>query len=668
MQSKTSFFNMALFKKNISRTWIVGLLYFILLMLMLPVSFIINTAHSEDDWMAEMGYTMEMRLYEHMAYQPTASIAIVVAIVVTGVTFWYLFIRRDNYMMHAFPVGRKSLYFTGLLSSMVVAIVPVLLSAIFLTIAAAVSGASGLGCIWYWALIVIVSTCLFMSVAMFSLMTTGQIVTAIIFYFIFNFLYILMEIAFRITVSLLMFGMSSAMDGINYKIWTPVFFIGNNIKVISNVQTDEMGNRVIGFTHEFIGGKYLAIYAVAAVVIILVSYLMYSRKKLETVLDFISVPFMKPIFSVGMSFFISMVAGAYVAGMIEAVKPLRYNARYAIAIVSAIIIGIIIYYATQMLIEKTLRVFRLKNLVHACIYSLAALVVLLGMRFDVVKIENKIPNAKDIVWAGISDHYEMVFTNPDEIEQVRKLHQNFLEDKKELRDVNIIYPNTDGTRYSIRYKLKNGDIIIRNYSVVDTKAPEVSAEYVAATQPILDFINEPTRIKEHVIGNTWNTGEITQMTFSVYKYNDNFLDYEYQANSFDELSTNEKKEKYGRVYQALLKDVDAGKVFVQSFNGYDGYEYDKKALYNDFDFTITDKEHPYFSDTEHFWDYADDYFNSYPRYEQNITVSLNKNCDNTLKALKEEGFYESDDDILTYEEYDSQTGGDGGEPIHLYND
>ena len=64
MQSKTSFFNMALFKKNISRTWIVGLLYFVLLLLMLPVYFIINTAnHGEDDWYTQMGYTMEMRLY-----------------------------------------------------------------------------------------------------------------------------------------------------------------------------------------------------------------------------------------------------------------------------------------------------------------------------------------------------------------------------------------------------------------------------------------------------------------------------------------------------------------------------------------------------------------------------------------------------------------------------
>ena len=55
MQSKTSFLNMALFKKNISRTWIAGLLYFVLLLLMLPVFFVINTANiNEDD--LDFGY------------------------------------------------------------------------------------------------------------------------------------------------------------------------------------------------------------------------------------------------------------------------------------------------------------------------------------------------------------------------------------------------------------------------------------------------------------------------------------------------------------------------------------------------------------------------------------------------------------------------------------
>lgn len=661
MQSKTSFFNMALFKKNISRTWIAGLLYFVLLLLMLPVIFVINTANiNEDDWYTRLGYTMEMRLFEHMSSIPTTFMTIIVAIIVTGITFWYLFNRRDSYMMHAFPVSRKSLFFTGILSSLTVSLVPVLLVSVIMTIASAARGCSGLACIWYWALIVVVSTLLFTAIAIFSLMISGQIVTGIIFYFIFNFLYLMMEIAFRLTASILIWGLSDAMNGIQYKIWTPVLYIPDKAKVLSNIVMDDNYTQVIHFDHSFMGGDVLAIYTVVAIVIILISYQLYRFKKLETVLDFIAVPFMKPVFSVGMSFFISMVAGAFISGMVEALTPLSYDTKFGIAIISALILGVIIYFATQMLIEKTLRVFCAKKAFHCGIYSLAALAILLCMRLDVIGIENKVPAMKDIEWAGIENDYTMVFTDEMEIEAFRQIHQNFLTDKKELRNINYNFPDVDGKTFSIRYKLKNGNIVIRSYPVINTEASVVSSEYLAATQPILDFINNPGRIKEHIIGNIWNNCEVKSMDFGIVIDVPETHDYYMEYTEFDELSTKEKKAKFKRVYDEFLKDVDAGKVFQQTFAGYD-YQYDanqKTTLYNSFDFVIKNPDVFCVPDSDTFYD--NDYGTSGDgMHEHSVYVELNTDCTNTLKALKDEGFYSDEKDLITnydfsrkYESYD----------------
>ena len=582
---------------------------------------------------------------------PTALLGIIVAIIVTGITFWYLFNRRDNYMMHAFPVSRKSMYFTGILSSLTVSLVPVLLASVIMTIAAVAEGAGGVSCIWYWALIVAVSTLLFTAIAIFSLMTTGQLVTGVIFYFIFNFLYLMMEVAFRMTASLLLYGLGGAMNGINYKIWTPVLYIPVHAKIESNIIYDDMYSKVIEFGHEFIGGPLLAGYAVFAVVLIIVCYQLYRFKKLETVLDFIAVPFIKPIFSVGMSFFISMVGGAFIAGMVEALTPLTYDGRFAIAIVSSLILGVIIYFATQMLIEKTLRVFCFKKAVHCGIYTLAALGILVCMRLDVIGVENRVPKLEDIQWAGIQVDYTMVFTDEMDIEAFRQLHQNFLADKKELRNINYNYPDVDGKTFTIRYKLKNGDILIRDYPVINTEASVVSSEYVAATQPILDFINNPGRIKEHIIGNIWNNCEITSMNFGgIIPYEAG--DYTMEYNSFDELTTGEKKEKFKRVYNEFLKDVDAGNVFRQDFSGYD-YMYEekqKKTFYNSFDFTVYNKDINYFSDTDTFWDYSNGR-DMTAMHEQTIYAELNTDCTNTLEALKNEGFYENEDVIMTNYEF-----------------
>lgn len=662
MQSKISFFNKALFKKNISRTWIAGLLYFVLLLLMLPVYFVINTANiSDDDWYTRLGYTMEMRLYEHMSSIPTTFLAIIIAIIVTGITFWYLFNRRDSYMMHSFPVSRRSLFFTGILSSITVSILPVILVSIIMTIAAYARGCEGVASVWYWALIVVVSTLLFTAVAIFSLMISGQIVTGIIFYFIFNFLYLMMEVAFRLTASTLIWGLSEAMNGIQYKIWTPVLYIADKAKVYTDIAMDDNYERVVHFEHKFTGGNILAIYAIAAIVIIIISYQLYRYKKLETVLDFIAVPFMKPVFSVGMSFFISMVAGGFVAGMVEALTPLSYDMKFGIAIVSSLILGVIIYFATQMLIEKTLRVFCAKKAFYCAIYSLVSLAVLLCMRFDVVGVENKVPALKDIEWAGIENNYTMVFTDEMDIEAFRQLHQNFLTDKKELRNISYNYPDVDGTTFSIRYKLKNGNIVIRRYPVINTEASVVSSEYVAATQPILDFINNPGRIKEHILGNIWNDCEIKDMELGLIIDIPERNDYNIDYKEFDELSTKEKNEKFKRVYDAFLKDIDAGKVFQQNFAGYD-YKYEqnqKETYYNTFDFTLSNKDVIYFSDQETYYDQENGTYRE-NLHEQNIYVELNKDCTNTLKALKDEGFYEDESDLITnydfskkYENYES---------------
>ena len=121
-----------------------------------------------------------------MSSQPSATFSIVISIVVTAITFWYLFNRRDSYMMHAFPVSRRSLYFTGLASSFTVSIVPVILTASIMSVAALASGAGNISCVWYWALITAFTTVLFTSIAMFSLMITGQLVTGIVFYGIFE--------------------------------------------------------------------------------------------------------------------------------------------------------------------------------------------------------------------------------------------------------------------------------------------------------------------------------------------------------------------------------------------------------------------------------------------------------------------------------------------------
>ena len=650
MKLKTSFFNMALFRKNISNTWMFGLIYLVVLIIYGPVRFLRATGDIYGNSYEELRYTADMKLFAHMSQVPTVDFTIFISIIVPIITFWYLFNRRDNYMVHAFPVTRLTLYITGIISSLTVSILPVLLVAINMSIVASSVGATSLGCIWYWAAIMVVSTLVFTSIAMFSMMITGQFPTAVVFYAIFNFLYLMMDVAFRLTGKYLMYGLSESMHAINFKPWSPYNFIKQNVRVYAYVDMYYSPDDFI-YIHTLRGTYYIGIYILAALVIFILAYQFYRYKQLETVLDFISVQYIKPVFSVGMSFFISMVAGAFIAEMVEALKPLTYDGRYAISIISALILGVLIYFITQMLIEKTFRVFSRKKFIHCGVYTAVALATFLGMRLDVFNTEDYVPKASDIQWAGIENEYIMVFKNADDINQVRELHKNFLQDKKELRTIHEKYSDEDTSQLSIRYKLKNGNIIIRTYDVVDTESDSVSAEYVAAAQPILDFLNKPQNIKEHIIGNIWNDCDVVAMEFKRLRYNyDNGTEYT-DSEGFPDLTYEERLEKNKRVYSAILEDINEGNLYTQRF-GPDDYV-DKMAkgriLYNQLTYTVYNDDVAYISEIEEYKDYR----LKTSRHEAEILTELSLDCVNTLKALKDEGFYDSDDALITLDDYNN---------------
>ena len=163
-------------------------------------------------------------------------------------------------MMHSFPVSRRSLYFTGLISSIVVSILPVILTALVTTIVAAAEKIYAFDVIWFWALGVSATTLLFIGIAMISLMASGQIVTSIIFYGIFNFLYLMMEVAFRITASILMFGMTNSVRNISFNALTPVLFVDDACRIKVYKMYDGLGN-IKTYTYTLGGTKYLLIYS-----------------------------------------------------------------------------------------------------------------------------------------------------------------------------------------------------------------------------------------------------------------------------------------------------------------------------------------------------------------------------------------------------------------------
>ncbi len=636
MQSKTSFFNKALFKKNLSRTWIVGVVYFIILLIVLPIYFALNTANS-DNYVLEYGYNKEMAFLSQIDTLPAAEFAFAVSIVVVVITFWYLFNKRDSYMIHSFPVSRKTLFCTGLLSSLIISVIPVILTAVVMTLLAASSGVYSFAAIWYWVFHTLVATLICTSIALFAVMCSGQLITAVCFYAIFNFLYVMMETAFRIVASKLMFGMAYISRYEDSPL-SPVAYLVNKCGVETNLEYDNYGN-VSKFTTSYTGVKYLVIYLIVAAVVAILAFVLYKTKKNETVHDFITVPFLKPVFCVGMSFFISMVLGTLASSTIASFGNYSFDAKYIMSILFALVLGVIFFYVTNMMIDKTLRVFDMKRGFHCAYYSIAALVIFLCLRFDAFGVESKVPDLDDIEWVGVQSEYTMTFTDQEEIAKIVDLHKTLIKDKKEIRNLEYYRQNEQATLLTIKYKLKNGKTICRYYNMMDTDSAFSSADYVAAVQPFLDYINSPEVIKEHILGNIWNDCDVTNVYFDkiIQTEKGNYVSYPAEL----DVTESERLAKNKRVYQALLKDIDNGRVLNTEFGQ---REWDNnEALANQFEVTLENKDVEYFSDEQTFdeWEYY------VPLYNRTITISLNPKCENTIKALIDEGYLDDESEIVT---------------------
>ena len=127
MKSKTSYFNKAVFKKDMTQFWslwaveiVISLLIFIM-PLMSSVNGIIreytgNTLNARSD--------IKESLISFTAVLANPIFIFVMAIVVAVVVFQYTFNSREMYMIHSLPVKRETLFISHYIAGVVMLLIP----------------------------------------------------------------------------------------------------------------------------------------------------------------------------------------------------------------------------------------------------------------------------------------------------------------------------------------------------------------------------------------------------------------------------------------------------------------------------------------------------------------------------------------------------------------
>ena len=196
------------------------------------------------------------------------------------------------------------------------------------------------------------------------------------------------------------------------------------------------------------GWGYLAVCAVLGVALLGAALLLYRRRKLESAGDFIAVKALAPIFSVVATLCVSAVCAMF--------GELFSSGFMVVFLIAGLVVG---YFGTQMLLQRTAKVFQPKTFGRLGLIAAAMILSLLLVQWDAFGIVRWTPKIDRVEKAELG-YRGLELTEPEDIQLVVNLH-------KEAIAQGEGYDPTAGSYHYIRitYRMKTGAEVVRGYEI-----------------------------------------------------------------------------------------------------------------------------------------------------------------------------------------------------------
>jgi len=459
MQSKTSFFNKTIFRKNLTKCWPLwavasfGLSMFPMALLMIV---------PRDDSVVTMEAAYQL-LYGVL--RPNLIGACVYSLIVAAVVWKYLFSTRSIGMMHTLPVRRENLFLTGLLSGFAILLIPYVIAGLLSVAIMGYFGLFPIKAILLCALCVIGEYVVFFGLATFVAFITGTSQGLICIYLVVNFLAQLIEWLGTSYAKGFLFGFSESYTG-------ALKFLSPLMNMLANVGADSL---VIDRSEVVLlmGGNLILIYAGVSLILILLALLLYRKRPSELSGNVVTAKWLRPIFTTIFTAVVGL-AGGRILYTLFFLNDLTNQTRTVPMILCLIVAGLIAYFIANMILQKSARVFTKKRIPGMVITAAVAILFCAFLKLDFLGIEGRIPALADISSVEIStSNYAYTFETaeyPEEVAMAVDLQRAILESKdrfirtneedyeKYSAFVSYTYTLNDGTKLSREYYLFNLDM------------------------------------------------------------------------------------------------------------------------------------------------------------------------------------------------------------------
>ena len=469
MPSVKSYFNKTLFRGSLGRTWPLWAAYTLAWVLIMPVFLFteLNRYH--------VVYSRVTVSYDILQMSINAGIA---AAALSGVCFAmamfsYLSNARATCAMHTMPIRREGLFLTNYLAGLYAQMATLVITFALAALVTACHGVFDFYAIDMGFTICFLLAMFFYSFAVLCMVCAGQILAGAAFYGIFNFLFIAMEALVQTFAGNFLYGYVPQ-SNFSAMALSPLFQLYSRLgaskiyppTIDGGIQWDAepIGVEVMNF-------RYVALYALAGVAFAVIALALYRRRKSEATGSTVAVTWLRPVFKYGVALCSAFSFGQLLSYFVFELAESPYEAGALVGTIACMVFaGLLGYYAAEMLLKKSFRVFK-----SAWKGALATTIVLIliGASFplDLTGYQSYVPAADEIESAQVNIYCDGNISNwfdlyePESIALLRDAHHACIVDKPRQISVNRQEPQEHNCYFNISYLLTDGTEVSRRYDL-----------------------------------------------------------------------------------------------------------------------------------------------------------------------------------------------------------
>ena len=464
MPRKTSFCNRALLRSDVKRYWPLLFMYVLVWVVILPLQ-LVQTGRYQT-----LEPLVQAQLHNAIC---SALYASVVVALISGCLFamamWsYLMSARTVGLMHALPVTRTQAFFSHTLSAMGMLTAGNVLVFLVSVLCSAGRGFVDWATLGAWLLLTELMCLFFFALASLCAVVTGWLLAVPVLYGAVNVVALLLYMVVRAVAQLFYYGYAGSGEvpqGI--RCLTPVMQIWNSLNDGSGEWITAQGpdyERQV-FLQALAPKSFTvcAVYAAVGIALLALVWWLYKKRPSETGGDAMAFRWLRPIarWTIGL-------CGGLGLGLF--LNYVILSSSFAGLLICQLVMGVICFFAAQMLLKKKFRIFTSRWWVETLALVLTLLAVTLCIKLDITGYQTRVPDAgrvKAVSFSCAGAHFSSEDTGA--AEEIIALHRAIIDQYQETGLT--IYSDVtmeSGAELQYRwiyltYTLKNGTKLERGY-------------------------------------------------------------------------------------------------------------------------------------------------------------------------------------------------------------